>query len=158
MVGGRRVEVLSLSLFPCRLSPVPAAHPILKAHGPQTSSHLLYPDLTLHTEQREASEDSQHSPLSPWPTGLSGSGLTPTGGHASRKHPSWPPSPTAPPLQPLKEATSSNTQKLASLPPTPSPVITAMFYRQSLDGVSGNHFGISSIKGSNEKSISLVNR
>lgn len=76
MVGGRRVEVLSLSLFPCRLSPVPAAHPILKAHGPQTSSHLLYPDLTLHTEQREASEDSQHSPLSPWPTGLSGSGLS----------------------------------------------------------------------------------
>lgn len=74
--GGRRVEVLSLSLFPCRLSPVPAAHRILKAHGPQTSSHLLYPDLTLHTEQREASEDGQHSPLSPWPGELSGSGLS----------------------------------------------------------------------------------
>lgn len=47
---------------------------------------------------------------------------------------------------------------LDALPPTPSPIITAMFYRQSLDGVSGNHFGLSSIKGSNEKSISLVNR
>lgn len=74
--GGGGREVLSLSLFACRLSPVPAAHPILKAHGPQTSPPLLYPDLALHTEQLEASEDSQHSALSPWPRGLSGSGLS----------------------------------------------------------------------------------
>lgn len=72
--GGQ--EVLSLSLFPCRLSPGPAAHPVLKAHGPQTSPPLLYPDLALHTEQLEASEDGQHSALSPWPRGLSGSGLS----------------------------------------------------------------------------------
>ena len=74
-------EVLSLSLFPCRFSPGPAAHPILKAHGPQTSPPLLYPDLALHTEQLEASEDGQHSALSPWPRGLSGSGLS----HSHRK-------------------------------------------------------------------------
>lgn len=47
---------------------------------------------------------------------------------------------------------------LDALWPTPSPITTAMFYRQSLDKVSGNHFGLSCIKGSNEKSISLVNR
>lgn len=46
---------LSQSL-PLQALSMPAAHPILKAHGSQTSPHLLYPNLTLHTEQLDASE------------------------------------------------------------------------------------------------------
>lgn len=50
---------------------------------------------------------------------------------------------------------------MAPIPAWPAPpldIITVMFYRQSSDGVSRKHFSLSPIKGSNEKSISLVNR
>lgn len=41
-------------------------------------------------------------------------------------------------------------------PQSPSlPIITVMFYRQSADGVSGKHFRLRFIKGSNKKSITL---
>lgn len=61
-------------------------------------------------------------------------------------------------MDPRGARTDATAQAVSPARPPPSPVVTVMFYGQSLDGVSGKHFSLSFIKGSNRKSISLINR
>lgn len=103
-VGGREGRWCSLSVsLPAHSSPMPAAHPVLKAplppdHAPQP---LLHPNPALHTEQLEASENDQHSTLSPWPRRWSLSDLLHSyKGACTKKTPLLAPNPIAPPQQP----------------------------------------------------------
>lgn len=94
--------MLSLSLFSCTLIPHASCSPCLEGslppdHAPQP---LLHPDPTFHIEQLEASENNQHSILSPWPRQLSVSDLLHSYKRAcTKKTPLLAPNPIVPPQQ-----------------------------------------------------------
>lgn len=79
--------MLSLILFPCRPAPLPVAHPVLKPHCPQTMPpcSILTQPSTLSNWKPQKMTNIQLT--SPWPGGLSVSGLPHCYRRASpRKH------------------------------------------------------------------------